>query len=79
MSELGRWLGVSYQAIQHYEKVGAHMPVAMALAAIEKGLQPDIDYEATGITRMAALAIVAQKNGLQPWQPGRNNMNQNEK
>lgn len=38
--DLGRWLGLTPQAVARYEVVGASKATALAFAAIDRGLQP---------------------------------------
>lgn len=38
--DLGRWLGLTPQAVARYEVVGATKATALAFSAIDRGLQP---------------------------------------
>ena len=38
--ELGKWLGLTPQAVARYEVVGATKAIALAFAAIDRGLKP---------------------------------------
>jgi hypothetical protein len=40
LPELGKWLGLTPQAVARYEVVGATKAVALAFSAIDRGLKP---------------------------------------
>lgn len=45
-TELGAWLGVTKQGVQNYEERGMNRQQALALAALDRGLQPWTPTEA---------------------------------
>jgi hypothetical protein len=52
MAEVGKWFGLTYQAVQHLERSGTSRTQALAISAIERGLKP---WEPTELDREEAL------------------------